>query len=82
LGETSFGATAVESYLHGPAAEYLLGQDPARVNEHDGRLRAYIGSSMAGKQGRTAFLADYVASKFAVIGLTQAMAYELGPGCA
>lgn len=34
-------------------------------------------ASMAGKQGRVPFLADYVASKFAVVGLTQAMAYEL-----
>jgi NAD(P)-dependent dehydrogenase (short-subunit alcohol dehydrogenase family) len=32
---------------------------------------------MAGKQGRVPFLADYVASKFGVIGLTQAMAFEL-----
>ena len=34
-------------------------------------------ASMAGKQGRAAFLSDYVASKFAVVGLTQAMAGEL-----
>jgi NAD(P)-dependent dehydrogenase (short-subunit alcohol dehydrogenase family) len=32
---------------------------------------------MAGKQGRVPFLADYVASKFGVVGLTQAMAFEL-----
>ncbi|WP_432826304.1 SDR family NAD(P)-dependent oxidoreductase [Dactylosporangium sp. CA-092794] len=36
-------------------------------------------ASMAGKQGRVPYLAHYVASKFAVVGLTQAMAYELGP---
>ncbi|MGB9112503.1 MAG: SDR family NAD(P)-dependent oxidoreductase [Acidimicrobiales bacterium] len=34
-------------------------------------------ASMAGKQGRVPFLADYVASKFGVVGLTQAMALEL-----
>lgn len=36
-------------------------------------------ASMAAKQGRVPFLADYVASKFAVMGLTQSMAFELAP---
>ncbi|MFD0828880.1 SDR family NAD(P)-dependent oxidoreductase [Neobacillus sp. M.A.Huq-85] len=35
-------------------------------------------ASMAGKQGNVPFLSHYVASKFAVVGLTQAMAHELG----
>jgi len=36
-------------------------------------------ASMAGKQGRVPYLAHYVASKFGVVGLTQAMAFELAP---
>ena len=36
-------------------------------------------SSMAGKRGGVPLLAHYVASKFAVVGLTQAMACELAP---
>jgi NAD(P)-dependent dehydrogenase (short-subunit alcohol dehydrogenase family) len=34
-------------------------------------------ASMAGKRGGVPLLAHYVASKFAVVGLTQAMAFEL-----
>ena len=36
-------------------------------------------ASMAGKQGRIPWLSHYVASKFAVVGLTQSMAFELAP---
>jgi meso-butanediol dehydrogenase/(S,S)-butanediol dehydrogenase/diacetyl reductase len=36
-------------------------------------------ASMAGKRGAVPFLSHYAASKFAVVGLTQAMAYELAP---
>lgn len=36
-------------------------------------------ASMAGKRGNAPYLVHYVASKFAVVGLTQAMAGELAP---
>jgi NAD(P)-dependent dehydrogenase (short-subunit alcohol dehydrogenase family) len=36
-------------------------------------------ASMAGKRGNAPYLAHYVASKFALVGLTQAMAGELAP---
>ena len=38
-----------------------------------------VTASMAGKKGDVAFLPHYVASKFATVGLTQALAAELGP---
>jgi len=56
---------------------FLCGQEAARRFGGGGVIVNV--ASMAGKQGRVPFLAHYVASKFAVVGLTQAMAYELGP---
>ncbi len=52
------------------------------TQEPDGegiRGRIINTASMAGKRGNAPFLAHYVASKFAVVGLTQAMAGELAP---
>jgi len=56
---------------------FLCGQEASRRFEGGGVIVNV--ASMAGKQGRVPFLAHYVASKFAVVGLTQAMAYELAP---
>jgi NAD(P)-dependent dehydrogenase (short-subunit alcohol dehydrogenase family) len=59
-------------------AVFVCGQAAARAMVA-ARIQGRIVNvaSMAGKQGRVPFLADYVASKFGVVGLTQAMAYEL-----
>ncbi|MDQ3591179.1 MAG: mandelate racemase/muconate lactonizing enzyme family protein, partial [Actinomycetota bacterium] len=34
LGETFFGARAVEAYVHETAAPYLLGKDPLHIDRH------------------------------------------------
>lgn len=59
-------------------APLLCGQVAARrmIEQGGGGVIVNL-ASMAGKQGRVPYLAHYVASKFAVVGLTQAMAYEL-----
>jgi meso-butanediol dehydrogenase/(S,S)-butanediol dehydrogenase/diacetyl reductase len=57
---------------------FVCGQVAASTMRRLGQGGSIVNlASMAGKQGRVPFLADYVASKFGVVGLTQAMAFEL-----
>ena len=59
---------------------FYCGQSAARAMIELGAPGCIVNTaSMAAKAGGVPFLADYVASKFAVLGLTQAMAYELAP---
>lgn len=57
---------------------FVCGQAAARAMVRTGKQGSIVNTaSMGGKQGNVPYLSDYVASKFGVIGLTQAMAYEL-----
>ncbi len=58
---------------------FFCGQEAARRLGRNGGGAIVNTASMAGKRGAAPFLAHYVASKFAVVGLTQAMAAELAP---
>lgn len=59
------------------AARQLIAQEPDPRSGLRGKIINI--ASMAGKRGNAPFLAHYVASKFAVVGLTQSMAGELAP---
>ncbi|HEX5498909.1 MAG TPA: SDR family NAD(P)-dependent oxidoreductase, partial [Thermomicrobiales bacterium] len=58
-------------------ARQMMGQAPDAASGLRGKI--VNTASMAGKRGGVGFLAHYVASKFAVVGLTQATAAELAP---
>jgi meso-butanediol dehydrogenase / (S,S)-butanediol dehydrogenase / diacetyl reductase len=55
----------------------MIGQEPDPTSGLRGKI--VNTASMAGKRGGVGLLAHYVASKFAVVGLTQATAAELAP---
>jgi galactonate dehydratase len=52
LGETFFGAQAVEAYVHETAAPYLLDADPLAVDVHNEALQGYLGYQGAGAEAR------------------------------
>ena len=52
LGETFFGARAVEAYLHETVAPYLLGQDPLQIDRHARALYGYLGYRSSGVEMR------------------------------
>ncbi|MFV0427388.1 MAG: SDR family NAD(P)-dependent oxidoreductase [Beutenbergiaceae bacterium] len=57
---------------------FICGQAAARAMVRTGTKGTIVNTaSMGGKQGNVPYLSDYIASKFGVIGLTQAMAHEL-----
>ncbi|MGA0261158.1 MAG: mandelate racemase/muconate lactonizing enzyme family protein [bacterium] len=52
LGETFFGAQAVEAYLHESVAPQLLGQDPSRIDHIARQLYGYLGFRGSGVETR------------------------------
>jgi galactonate dehydratase len=52
LGETFYGAAAVEAYVHETAAPALLGGDPFAIEAHAAALRTYVGAGSAGAESR------------------------------
>jgi galactonate dehydratase len=52
LGETFFGARAVETYVHETIAPHLLGKDPLRIDWHADHLYGYLGYQSSGVETR------------------------------
>lgn len=52
LGETFYGARAVESYVHETVAPYLLGRDPLEIDRHVRGLYGYVGYRSSGAEMR------------------------------
>lgn len=58
LGETFFGAEAVEAYVHEAVAPYLLGQDPLQIERHARGLVSYVAQTGTGAEQRGASAID------------------------
>ena len=52
LGETFFGASAVEAYLHDTVASKLIGKDPRQIEARNASLGNYLGWRGAGVETR------------------------------
>lgn len=52
LGETFFGAKAIEAYIHETAAPQLLGADPLRIDAISKELVGYLGFASSGVEMR------------------------------
>src|SRR4030095_10221737 len=52
LGETFFGASAVEAYLHDSVAPKLLDKDPLQIEARNTSLANYLGWSSSGVETR------------------------------
>lgn len=52
LGETFFGARAVEAYIHESVAPYLLGDEALDIERHAREMRGYLGRGGSGVETR------------------------------
>ena len=52
LGETFYGARAVEAYVHETVAPYLIGKDPLEIDRHARNLYGYVGYRSSGVEMR------------------------------
>lgn len=58
LGETWFGAGAVEADIHDRIAPLILGEDPARIEHLNRRMRPYVGFCGTGAEMRALSATD------------------------
>lgn len=58
LGETFFGARAVEAHIHGYIAPYLLGKSALEIERHSRRMTGYTGRGGSGAEMRAASAVD------------------------
>ncbi len=58
LGETFFGAGAVEAHVHEFIAPYLLGKNPLEIEYHSQRMTGYAGRGGSGAEMRATSAVD------------------------
>jgi len=58
LGETFFGAAAVEAHVHEFIADYLLGKNALQIEHHSHRMTGYVGRGGSGAEMRATSAVD------------------------
>ena len=58
LGETFFGADAVEAHIHEFIAPYLIGKNPLEIERHSKRMTGYAGRGGSGAEMRATSAVD------------------------
>jgi galactonate dehydratase len=58
LGETFFGADAVEAHIHEFIAPYLIGKNPLEIEKHSKRMTGYAGRGGSGAEMRGSSAVD------------------------
>ncbi len=58
LGETFFGALAVEAHIHDFIAPYLIGKNPLEIEKHHSKMVPYAGRGGSGAEMRGASAVD------------------------
>ena len=81
LGETFFGALAVEAHIHDFIAPYLLGKNPLEIEKHHSKMVPYVGRGGSGAEMRGASAVDVALWDIFGQAVGQPITQALGGAC-
>ena len=81
LGETFFGASAVEAHIHDFIAPYLIGKNPLEIEKHHSKMVPYVGRGGTGAEMRGASAVDVALWDIFGQAIGQPITQALGGAC-